>query len=451
MSLQINEYTKTRIKATSKPDDLMDIDSTEDSGSSFESAKMKVSEFIGYVESQLPPITMYVIDGIISANRTITAFGRWTKWKGGDVVVEMANPFNDYGFAVNDFTSAEKARLGFDQATSSGVLEVKNSTGTFLNANDGKLGVGTVTPISKVNIKSDGTGNGKALQVEDSTGSEIVRVLDNKEILFGSENGTDRANVEIYAGTAPEIRCYLNGATTNYASLTYSRSTIGAAKIRATGNDQINYTLDVIGQTNTASNVTQIYVKNRIPQLQDSSNASSDIRMAGNLSLGQAVGSNLETINTNRLSLKAGLRATITDYNPSTDAFKTLGIDSKGWMLNVDGGTNYDTQTAPSGTVPSYNVNRLGVQSIEAINGVIASEVTYTDAATLRIDGAPTSVSNKSVITNSYALDVADGLSKFGGDIKIVDRLDGVILKDRINANNYRIYTENGVLKTEIA
>jgi DNA-binding transcriptional MerR regulator len=28
--------------------------------------------------------------------------------------------------------------------------------------------------------------------------------------------------------------------------------------------------------------------------------------------------------------------------------------------------------------------------------------------------------------------------------------MDGVILKDRINANNYRIYTENGVLKTEI-
>ena len=451
MSVQINEYTKTRIKATSKPDDLMDLDSTEDSGSSFESAKMKVSEFIGYVESQLPPITMYVIDGIISANRTITAFGRWTKWKGGDVVVEMANPFNDYGFAVNDFTSAEKARLGFDQATSSGVLEVKNSTGTFLNANDGKLGVGTVTPVSKVNIKSDGTGNGKALQVEDSAGSEIVRVLDNKEILFGSENGTDRANVEIYAGTAPEIRCYLNGATTNYASLTYSRSTIGAAKIRATGNDLINYTLDVIGQTNTASNVTQIYVKNRIPQLQDGSFASTDIRMAGNLSLGQAVGSNLETINTNRLSLKAGLRATITDYNPSTDAFKTLGIGSNGWMLNVEAGKNYDTQTAGGASVANFFVNKLGVQTIDAVNGEARNEVTYTNAATLRIDGPPAPSRDKSVITNTYALDVSDGLSKFGGDIKFSDSSNGIILKDRIDGNNYRVYSENGVLKTEIA
>jgi hypothetical protein len=119
-------------------------------------------------------------------------------------------------------------------------------------------------------------------------------------------------------------------------------------------------------------------------------------------------------------------------------------------MLNVEGGTNYDTTSDSSIAVPSFNVNRLGVQSINAVNGTAGEGVTYTDAATLRIDGAPQRVVDSSFITNSYALDIASGDSKFGGDIKIVDSMDGVILKDRINANNYRIYTENGVLKTEI-
>ena len=61
----------------------------------------------------------------------ITAVTFFTKWLGGDVVSEMVDGVNDYGFAVNDSTTAEKARLGYDQATSSGVLSVSDSSGEF--------------------------------------------------------------------------------------------------------------------------------------------------------------------------------------------------------------------------------------------------------------------------------------------------------------------------------
>ena len=143
MGKQINQYTKTRTKIKTQSDDLIDLDSTEDSGVTFESAKIKVSEFVAYIVAQLPPITMYVVDGTILANRTITALTRWTKWKGGDVIVEMADAINDYGFAVNDSTSTEKARMGYDQATNSGFLKIDNND---LYVNDGFVGIGTDTP-----------------------------------------------------------------------------------------------------------------------------------------------------------------------------------------------------------------------------------------------------------------------------------------------------------------
>jgi len=175
MGKQINQYTKTRTKIETQSDDLIDLDSTEDSGVTFESAKIKVSEFVAYIVAQLPPITMYVIDGTILANRTLTALTRWTKWKGGDVIVEMADAINDYGFAINDNASTEKARMGYDQATNSGIIEVKDSVGTFLEVNDGKVSVGTgpSTANALVLIKGKELYNGAAeilLEVDNGRG-----------------------------------------------------------------------------------------------------------------------------------------------------------------------------------------------------------------------------------------------------------------------------------------
>ena len=136
MSLQINQYTKTRTKNTTQADDLMDFDSTEDAGSTFESAKIKVSEFIAYAAGQLPPVAMYVVDGFLSSNRTISAFGRWTKWVGGNVVVKMADAMSPYGFKIEDNTGAEVGGLGYDQHESSAELYLKDKGVTFLYANN---------------------------------------------------------------------------------------------------------------------------------------------------------------------------------------------------------------------------------------------------------------------------------------------------------------------------
>ncbi len=141
MAKQINQYTKTRTSGTVKNDDYLDLDSTEDSGTTFESAKIKVSEFLSYLGGQLT--TLYTGNGTLPSNRQITASTFFTKWLGGDVIVEAVDEISDYGFAVNNSGTTEVARLGVDNATSSGVLEVSEGGGVFFEANDGEIKVNT--------------------------------------------------------------------------------------------------------------------------------------------------------------------------------------------------------------------------------------------------------------------------------------------------------------------
>jgi hypothetical protein len=117
--------------------------------------------------------------------------------------------------------------------------------------------------------------------------------------------------------------------------------------------------------------------------------------------------------------MHAGLRATISAYDPSTAQYKTFGIKDKGWMIDVAPGINYDTQSKAGTVVSSYYVNRLGVQTIDAVNGQAKDEVTYTTAATLRIDGAPEPIRESSLFANAYALYVAESNTYLGGNVGV--------------------------------
>ena len=70
MGKQINQYTKTRTAATIQGDDLLGPDSTEDTGTTFESAKMKVSELLAYINANVD--NLYRIDGSLTGSRNVT-------------------------------------------------------------------------------------------------------------------------------------------------------------------------------------------------------------------------------------------------------------------------------------------------------------------------------------------------------------------------------------------
>lgn len=80
--------------------------------------------------------------------------------------------------------------------------------------------------------------------------------------------------------------------------------------------------------------------------------------------------------------------------------------------LYTSTGTYTDTSTAASGTVSHGTIAAFDNPAIAAFN----TSVTYTNASTVYIDGAPTNGTNVT-ITNAFALFVAAGASRFGGSV----------------------------------
>lgn len=106
-------------------------------------------------------------------------------------------------------------------------------------------------------------------------------------------------------------------------------------------------------------------------------------------------------------TLKAGaFRGVQTAAVTSTDI-------SIGAVIGVQDSTVYDSTTVSTGTVAQAATARFGVLTIDAVN----TGVTYTNAATVFIPGAPIAGHNVT-LTDSYSLEVASGMSLFGGQIK---------------------------------
>lgn len=318
------------------------------------------------------------------------------------------------------------------KATLSQIKDIVDTTGgIYSGTGSGNVPTNAIATLTdtfsfeggQVIIKGSGTGSGtKTLLLKDSSGEEVFRALDNKTVLIGKENSTNRANIEFFGGSASEIRVNQNGATGGYASIRYSRTLLGVARITAKGGDLINYSLLVESSNSANSSNRIIYIKNRNPELNDGTFADVDLRFGGNMSISNgATGAN-ETVNKSRLIIESNLRRNLSDFNPSTAQFEVKGIGTNGWMLHInESGANVDVDSVASAVVSEYNIARINAIGIDSVNGGIGTEVVYTDASTLKIDGSPTATLNKTIITNSYALNVASGNSFFGGDVIIND------------------------------
>ena len=95
---------------------------------------------------------------------------------------------------------------------------------------------------------------------------------------------------------------------------------------------------------------------------------------------------------------------------PTGGIFDTELTD--GFMLKLPNATSFNFSTATSGTLAQVKVAAIGQQTLGAIN----TGLTYTNAASLYIAGAPIAGTNVT-ITNPYSLQVATGNSYFGGQI----------------------------------
>jgi hypothetical protein len=115
----------------------------------------------------------------------------------------------------------------------------------------------------------------------------------------------------------------------------------------------------------------------------------------------------------------SGLGVATLGSSASTGAARTTTAPAR---LYVGTGTWTDNSTAASGTATHGTIVSFDNPAIAASNAT----VTYTNASTVYIDGAPTNGTNVT-ITNAYSFFVNAGVSYFGGDIQIADTANVVL------------------------
>lgn len=137
MSEKISQYSADAASDPIKSEDLLDF-SNEDGAAAYDvSKKIKVSEFLTYLNANIN--SYYNSSGSIDSLRTIVANGFDTLWRGGGLTIQMNDLITDYALKINDSTSTERARLGYDQATSSAIFSLSNTVGEYFSANDGNV------------------------------------------------------------------------------------------------------------------------------------------------------------------------------------------------------------------------------------------------------------------------------------------------------------------------
>jgi hypothetical protein len=115
----------------------------------------------------------------------------------------------------------------------------------------------------------------------------------------------------------------------------------------------------------------------------------------------------------------SGLGVATLGGSATTGAARTTTAPAR---LYVGTGTWTDNTTAASGTATHGTIVSFDNPAIAASNAT----VTYTNASTVYIDGAPTNGTNVT-ITNAYSFFVNAGTSYFGGDIQIADTANIVL------------------------
>ena len=153
MGKQTNQYTKTRTAATTQSDDLLDIDSTEDTGTTFESAKMKVSELLAYINANVD--NLYNADGS-TGTRNVTIGNNTLSFIGGKIRFKSTG--GDIPFSLDNSSGVERVKIEYFATSDSGALTLSNAAGTFFRAYDGTVETNTYGAASlESNLYATGT------------------------------------------------------------------------------------------------------------------------------------------------------------------------------------------------------------------------------------------------------------------------------------------------------
>ncbi|MDB5254687.1 MAG: hypothetical protein JWL92_63 [Candidatus Nomurabacteria bacterium] len=315
-------------------------------------------------------------------------------------------------------------------------IDASHKSDALMILKNGNVGVGTTAPGGVLTVAGSRTAaawglNGINFQTAaatytDSSTPAVTTVASNMVNSFGIPTLASTNNTVTYTSAAS---VYIAGAPvagtnvtlTNKAALVVASGNVGIGTLtprtllntyQASGGTMIKLDNDGVGSGRTSdiefgydSFPTRVYAKigsylypggNTALAFYTTADSglTSPERMRidynGNIGIGTTAPSGLLTL--------AG--------NKSAAAWGTSGVNFQA------AAATYTDSSSATGTVTNNMVNSFGIPTLAAAN----TGVTYSNAATVYIAGAPVAGTN-TAITNPYALYVAGGNSNFGGNI----------------------------------
>jgi len=308
--------------------------------------------------------------------------------------------------------------LNTNSGTNSGSITIADGAGGDITATPNGNGSVVITNSGTSNaLRITQTGTGNALLVEDSSNPDATPFVVEASgrtivgytaaINFPDFNGTARPFALQQIGVSYEASSQgsaLFAAVTGNSSYCFAHSRGASVGDYAAVNSG-----DGLGTINFAGADGTAFIRAAaISSAVDGTPGTND--MPGRLvfsTTADGASSPTERVRIN----SAGL--TTVGYSAASGAALTTAVAAKLYSSNT---TYTDSATAASGTVTHGTINSFDNPAIAASN----ASVTYTNASTVYIDGAPTAGSNVT-ITNPYSLYVNGGTVYFGGTVSAAD------------------------------
>jgi hypothetical protein len=300
--------------------------------------------------------------------------------------------------------------LNTNSGTNSGSITIADGAGGDITATPNGNGSVVITNSGTSNaLRITQTGSGNALLVEDSSNPDASPfVIDaGGNLIVGNttqSTGVVTGGIQVQGsganGSATNLQAY-SASTGGTLEFDRSRGSIGTHTVVQSG--------DRLGRIFFSGSDGAAFIRGaEIYADVDGTPGTND--MPGRLvfaTTADGASSPTERVRIN----SAGL--TTVGYSAASGAALTTAVAAKLYSSNT---TYTDSATAASGTVTHGTINSFDNPAIAASN----ASVTYTNASTVYIDGAPTAGSNVT-ITNPYSLYVNGGTVYFGGTVSAAD------------------------------
>ncbi|MDB5254762.1 MAG: hypothetical protein JWL92_138, partial [Candidatus Nomurabacteria bacterium] len=317
--------------------------------------------------------------GVLIGNRNYVQFSAHT-------TNGTERSMGDIGFVWTGVTDGSQSSAYTVKASNNGTVgEVFRVTGS------GNVGIGTNAPVSLLDVTNTQTAGVDMLTIRDVTG--------NRGLKLGTNNANGNAVIQSYgiSDNAPQP-LYLNPTLSggNPVGVAIGGINIASSSVLTLNTGNANTFPLVITRPNSGTTAAWFSVDSSANVIFGTNNATLDFRTVtngtvsalflntnGNVGIGTVTPSGILSIAGNRTAV----------------AWGTNGIN-----LQTAAATYTDSSTAISGTATNNMVNTFGVPTLAATNTL----VTYTNAATVYIAGAPVAGTNVT-LTNKAALVVASG------------------------------------------